>query len=44
MVSGIDEGYGYTNDDINEFMLMELDIVYARMNGPKTDKSLKRKM
>lgn len=44
MVSGIDEGYGYTNDDINEFMLMELDIVYARMNGPKMDKSLKRKM
>lgn len=44
MVSGIDDGYGYTNDDINEFMLMELDIVYARMNGPKTDKSLERRL
>ena len=44
MVSGIDDGYGYSNADILELMVMELDILYARMDGPKMDKSLERKV
>ena len=33
MVPEIDEGYGFTSDDIIEFMKMELEIVYERMTG-----------